>query len=521
MLVIILNIKAYLNQIEKVQTWSGALELSAFVVAQKQKVYAYEADTGTIHIFNEEANQKQPICLKFHGYGHFEWLQDFCEDEFLNQFRYQVERDGKGHLSKPQFRGGALDGNSPGLSDFGSSSRAGTPKAQAASDLDESVHGPSPKSFCLDDFASSVAPTAGGAPICALQSGPSQTPVAVNPAVSSGANHHNNAAGEEPALCLDDFASIAVPKCSTPPRKVKQRMWGKQSGKRAGFRSVQHSFSSPVSDRSCVESPDISSPAPNGPEPAKPQYWSRGSQFHKGATNPLAWHCPHCPFVIEAATSRAICLARHRHNNSAHQGRFQVGRLKREVSLAPLQPQDPVAWKCPVCSLGLTVDQRKAISAHVFYQIRSQHHKSAHPKVSRPEWLKLNKLPCTTAFRSKRRIHNLNAAISRLKLTPDVPTDHVETFLWPVQWMTRKKVRSIILRRAWRCRHCFRCFGNKTLVPDHVCTSRLDAKFNLDRIATLNKMQDTADTPAGLTREGFHRLIQVAVRALQGKKLDD
>ena len=112
----------------------------------------------------------------------------------------------------------------------------------------------------------------------------------------------------------------------------------------------------------------------------------------------------------------------------------------------------------------------------------------------------------------------LNAATSRLKLTPDVPTDRVETFLWPLE--TKNKVR-LMLRRAWRCRQCYRCFVDQTLVPDHVCISKLQTKVTLDRIAALNQMQDTADTPAGLTKEGFHRLILVAIRALQGKKLDD
>ncbi len=49
---------------EKVRTWSGALELGAFAVAQKQEVYVYE-DTGKVHVFCDDATSP-PSFLKFH-----------------------------------------------------------------------------------------------------------------------------------------------------------------------------------------------------------------------------------------------------------------------------------------------------------------------------------------------------------------------------------------------------------------------------------------------------------------------
>lgn len=119
----------YLALQQKVRTWSGALELGAFAIALKQKVYVYE-DTGRIHVFAPDA-KSTPIFLKFHSYGHFEWLQNACEDEFLSQHKAQLLKDGKGKLSKPQFRGGGRDKAS--LSDFGSVkglSAFGTPRSK-------------------------------------------------------------------------------------------------------------------------------------------------------------------------------------------------------------------------------------------------------------------------------------------------------------------------------------------------------------------------------------------------------
>ena len=67
--------------VEKVDTWSGALECGAFAFAQNQKIYVYE-DTGRIHVVCEEVpSPSTPIFLKFHSYGHFEWLEGGCEEE--------------------------------------------------------------------------------------------------------------------------------------------------------------------------------------------------------------------------------------------------------------------------------------------------------------------------------------------------------------------------------------------------------------------------------------------------------
>ncbi len=180
----------YLKQIGKIHTWSGALELGAFAVAQKQKIYVYE-DTGRIHVFCDEATSS-PIILKFHSWGHFEWLRDACEEEFVTQVKLQAQKGGKDHLSKPDFRGGADCDVQCTLSDF-------------ASDHDS---------------------------------------ISIHEAKGSSSPHG-----------LTQFA--------TPPKKVKikTRIWGNRSGKKAGYVSTPKSVGSVCSPKSApavIDSPAVS-----------------------------------------------------------------------------------------------------------------------------------------------------------------------------------------------------------------------------------------------------------------------
>ena len=96
--------------------------------------------------------------------------------------------------------------------------------------------------LCLSDFATTDRPSP-------AQSGAPSPP---RPLVTNQLDPSPAVQDDSPlSLCLDDFASVAEPKFQTPPRRNsgRYRLWGKQSGRRAGFRSSTQPICNPF--RSC------------------------------------------------------------------------------------------------------------------------------------------------------------------------------------------------------------------------------------------------------------------------------
>ena len=496
----------YLDLLQKVKTWSGALELSAFTIAQKQKVYVFD-DQGTINIFNNEANDAPAIFLKFHSWGHFEWLQNACEDEFILQHKRQVEKGGKGYMSKPLFRGGGRN-QSSGFAKPASPQQL----IPASSSIPSCAHHDLPPHY-EGGKGHLSAPQFRGVGL----DSPGLSDFASNTGRSdhmlsdfASVNHETDAHGA-PSIHLSQFASIPASVECTPPRKTsKLRIWGKQSGRRAGFYISPTKVCTPVSEPESLPSiPAINSPPPRNP------WFKRGSAFPKGDQKALRWVCPHCPFVFEASTSREICLARTRHNVIAHKGKYQVGSLRCPVALQPLAPDQEVSWKCPLCDYGLTGEQRQKITFPVFKKLRTKHRHAAHADVQESQWRALIQSAPTDSFRHKRRIHLLNVAASKRKIAPSVPETDYEHFVWPAL-VRRKKVQRVSLRNAFRCRSCLRCFETSRDTTDHMCVSLAHSKCTKDRIIALEKLESNQQSPPGLDSASFVRIIKIAVRALKG-----
>ena len=248
-------------------------------------------------------------------------------------------------------------------------------------------------------------------------------------------------------------------------------------------------------------------------------YFRRGSQFVKGNAKALQWSCPHCPFVFEGDTSKAICLARYRHNVVAHKGSHQVGSLKSKVCLTVLLPHADVAWKCPRCQVGITVQDRNQISRHVFQKIRAKHRAVTHADIPIKEWRKLCTKPPTLSFRQKRRTHQLNSSTARRSIFSPLSSAEFEFFSWPFK-VCVAKIPRISIRNAWRCRKCFRCFTELRDTRNHECRAILQSKCTHDRISAINVLFDSDLLPVGFDASQFHHILHVAVRALQGQPID-
>ena len=100
----------YLDQQAKTSTWSGALEINAFCNAQNRRIMVV-ADDGTIYPFFESA-PGDPIMLYWQKSGHFEWISQADESEWLEAKASQCETAQEQH--RTLMRGG-------GLSSFASS----------------------------------------------------------------------------------------------------------------------------------------------------------------------------------------------------------------------------------------------------------------------------------------------------------------------------------------------------------------------------------------------------------------
>lgn len=268
--------------------------------------------------------------------------------------------------------------------------------------------------------------------------------------------------------------------------------------------------------------PELSDDPAQVPAESKPKhpYFCRGSAFSSGSSRQLVWNCPHCPFQFEADTFQEICLARYRHNQSAHGGQFQVGRLTCPAKVAPQPIGVALAWKCRFCEYGISEHDRKDISADVYRGLRRAHRRQKHPHIPVSDWRKAHMMPTTATFRLKRRAHLLNVAAAKRKIAPTVSTEAFEFFMWPMQ-VRVKKVPRVSIRNAWRCRSCQRCFTEQRDTRAHQCVSRTSSKCTKDRIDALNFLKDHPNLPEGLNRDQFDHLLVIAIRALQGQVIND
>eukprot|EP00438_Fugacium_kawagutii_P014470 Skav223517 [mRNA] locus=scaffold1160:275654:277090:+ [translate_table: standard] len=107
--------EAYLSKQSKTGSWSGALELNAFCAAAERRLWVV-TDKGIIHQFMADA-PGEPLALKFHTYGHYEWISNIQEEEWIAA-KFQQDKDG-GAKDLPPLRGAGKHARIA-LSDFAS-----------------------------------------------------------------------------------------------------------------------------------------------------------------------------------------------------------------------------------------------------------------------------------------------------------------------------------------------------------------------------------------------------------------
>ena len=328
-------------------------------------------------------------------------------------------------------------------------------------------------------------------------------------------------AGSEDSLRLADFASVDTePRLvdfASPVKSKRFRIWGKSAPSNHGFspktREVQ--FASPP------RLIDVDSPPVAAQKRQRPQCWLRGSKFQKGAEKDLRWECPHCPFVIEADGYKKIGQARYQHNKTAHAGQYQAGRLRPKLLLQQLPPNADVGWQCPLCQVGLTVDEKNSVSNAVLKQLRAKHRRIVHPDVSLKQWRQLAvPTPRSLQYKQQRRIALLNCApAKRQQFAPDLDSAKFEFFVWPFLVNGKTKCQKVSFRNAWRCRKCCRCFTVRRDSNEHECRAMLTHKCTLDRIAELEKLKAQQFADHGLDQKSSLQVVCVAIDALKGRSL--
>lgn len=263
----------YLDGLQIAGCWATYLECFA-LAASLNRTLLILTNEGEVWAFDNE-NGNAAICLYFDSdVGHYEFLLGPVEEE-LRQWAKQHS----GRAGNVGCGGGR-----------GSSS---------------------PKSVQLSDFASDIGEEVSVDQVTIQDQNNSNNHLLKDECdircdLSDFATAHDSLHSPAPnrrgtSRCLSAFA--------TPPRRLgaKIRIWGKQSGRKAGFVSTPTSFGScgsPKSEQEVIQSPTVSD-GPNPrikPKPLHP-YFRRGSQFVQGSSKALQWNCPHCLFVFEGDSS--------------------------------------------------------------------------------------------------------------------------------------------------------------------------------------------------------------------------
>lgn len=263
----------YLDGLQIAGCWATYLECFA-LAASLNRTLLILTNEGEVWAFDNE-NGNAAICLYFDSdVGHYEFLLGPVEEELRQWAKQHSGRTGNVGC------GGGRGSSSPKsvqLSDF-------------ASDIGEEV---SVDQVTIQDQNNSNNHLLKDE--CDIRCDLSDFATAHDSLHSPAPNRRGT------SRCLSAFA--------TPPRRLgaKIRIWGKQSGRKAGFVSTPTSFGScgsPKSEQEVIQSPTVSD-GPNPrikPKPLHP-YFRRGSQFVQGSSKALQWNCPHCPFVFEGDSS--------------------------------------------------------------------------------------------------------------------------------------------------------------------------------------------------------------------------
>ena len=208
---------------------------------------------------------------------------------------------------------------------------------------------------------------------------------------------------------------------------------------------------------------------------------STDSKQHSCITKPrrqgriVEWICPYCKVTI---TGKNLYNRKKDHLKAWHPDKRQEARLVQTLQVKEVHDTD-VYWKCPLCSCGLTHEQRKANNVSRLRDAMLRHKKAKHDKAP------MKGFSFKAGVRVKESLKRAHAAVrnkaAMSRILKGKSSRHKVTFFnWPTWWTNRENRQDVL------CSRCKRLSRSVQELDKSEC--KVDSSFLGRRQAFLNKL---------------------------------
>ena len=446
----------YLKDQETPGKWSGALEAAACAIAMGWRLWI-ATDTNELHCLNHEAKNGF-VALKCKvAEGHYELVVDVNEEQLWER-RRQLNEQGKAATTR-LLRAGVVH---KALTDFASSA------SQSADHR--------PGIGKLSDFASPRASVPKG----------------------NAASHQRSLHGVAPSAAKWKLSHFATPKASH------SRKGGNGRG------SVYSDIRTHGTGASSSSKVDKSF------EPVRRKGRPPGESVFADSSGGFSWSCSQCPYKISSDSADTVSRRKAYHITSCHDGIGPKFHKSSFSKLSVVSLKEDFAWKCPLCKLGITQQDKDGLSPQAFFCLKQKHCQEKHPKTSHERWVKLNahrKKYKSAEFKQKCRVSQINAGLSKRMSVPP----GFEHFTLPNVARFKGKKR-FHLSSALRCKKCLCCFRYPKQAAEHKCrpTNKRGRAVNRS-LNALNKARKLwFGSPQGFDSKSLVQLFDIAEKAITG-----
>lgn len=148
------------------------------------------------------------------------------------------------------------------------------------------------------------------------------------------------------------------------------------------------------------------------------------------------FQCKLCNFKRRGTNRRQLLAFKTRHMKQ-HRPGHPILNTSRDVHAARMikvRPGDDIAWKCPLCDIGITKVEAATMTRSVFWQVKFGHRRDKHPRITKERWKEIlgahrKRQGIPKAVSAARRIRQMSQA-SLSRVSAKLPS-HCVPFLWP------------------------------------------------------------------------------------------
>ena len=206
--------------------------------------------------------------------------------------------------------------------------------------------------------------------------------------------------------------------------------------------------------------------------------------------------CRLCAFKKRGTSRAQLLTIKAWHMKQHHPGHPVLNTLRgvHTARLVQVGPDDEVAWKCPLCNVGISKEEAATTSRSVTWHLKLDHRGLKHPRISKERWKEIlrdqrRKQGTNPKLRAKRRINQISKT-SLARVSARLP-EHCVPFLWPtpvyakpgskVPGQSRFRARQCCFKSWIKCRRCGIIFNEKPELHTGATCTQSRKQSTIDR----------------------------------------